>query len=289
MISKISIFLSLISYIYFGEVITARKVYIVMTYFSILNLSMVYFWPVALTNVAEAYISAKRLQEFLLKSETKGSNEPKKKSKSKKVDDSKLNGAATNGVVKNPENSKSDENRRRNIIAAIDGAKKENPIAFTAEEKPIGNRIVNLDAEKKGILFENVTAAWDVLGEEQKHGIFDITTEIQPGLLCTVVGQVGSGKSTLLNVILGELEVDSGTVTVNGKISYSSQEAWLFEGSVRDNIVFVEEFDEQRYNQVVEVCALERDFRLLPKGDKTIVGERGTSLSGGQRARKFKS
>lgn len=78
-------------------------------------------------------------------------------------------------------------------------------------------------------------------------GISNIDLEIVAGHLCSVVGIVGSGKSTLLQVILGELELDSGSVTINGTISYASQEPWLFEGTIRNNIVFIEEFDEQRY------------------------------------------
>ena len=72
---------------------------------------------------------------------------------------------------------------------------------------------------------------------------------------------------------------------VNGQIAYASQEPWLFAGSVRQNILFGRKMDQHRYEQVVKVCQLKRDFRLLPYGDKTIVGERGISLSGGQRAR----
>lgn len=59
----------------------------------------------------------------------------------------------------------------------------------------------------------------------------------------------------------------------------------MFSGSVRQNILFGEPFLRERYSRVVKVCALKRDFQLLPYADKTIVGERGVSLSGGQRAR----
>lgn len=244
MISKISIFLSLITYVYYGNLITARKVFIVSSYFNTLNLVMVYFWPVALTYVGEGYVSVKRLQEFLLLPETK---QITKSSKTKKIGHNEIR-------IPNANNS-------------------------------LSKRIVNLNSEGKGILLENATAAWNTLDKDNKNGILNVNIEIQPSLLCALVGKVGSGKSTLLNAILGELEIDSGRITVNGSVSYASQEAWLFEGTVRDNIVFVEGFDERRYNQVIGVCALEQDFQFLPKGDQTVVGERGVSLSGGQRAR----
>lgn len=94
-----------------------------------------------------------------------------------------------------------------------------------------------------------------------------------------------SGKSTLLHVLIGELDVDDGDCLINGSISYASQESWLFGGTVRSNIIFIEEYDQKRYKEVVRVCCLERDFKLMPNGDMTIVGERGISLSGGQKAR----
>lgn len=62
-----------------------------------------------------------------------------------------------------------------------------------------------------------------------------------------MVGIVGSGKSTILQVILGELELDAGMLFVNGSISYAPQEPWLFEGSIRQNILFIEEYNEKRY------------------------------------------
>lgn len=74
-------------------------------------------------------------------------------------------------------------------------------------------------------------------------------------------------------------------VKVDGKIAYASQEPWLFAGSIRQNILFGRDMDPKRYDKVVKVCQLRRDFNLLPYGDKTVVGERGVSLSGGQRAR----
>ena len=70
-----------------------------------------------------------------------------------------------------------------------------------------------------------------------------------------------------------------------GKIAYSSQEAWSFNASVRENILFGSDYDEQNFRDVVRVSALERDLKLFAFGDKTLVGEKGVSLSGGQKAR----
>lgn len=100
-----------------------------------------------------------------------------------------------------------------------------------------------------------------------------------------IIGPVGSGKSSLIQAILRELPIESGSIDVNGVVSYASQEPWLFSGSVRTNILFGQPMDRKRYNYVCKKCALERDFDQLPFGDKTIVGERGQSLSGGQKAR----
>lgn len=105
------------------------------------------------------------------------------------------------------------------------------------------------------------------------------------GRLIGVIGTCGAGKSSLLQVILRELPVESGSIHISGSISYASQDAWVFAASVRQNILFGDEFDYIRYNAVVETCALTKDFAQFPHGDLTIVGERGASLSGGQRAR----
>lgn len=92
-------------------------------------------------------------------------------------------------------------------------------------------------------------------------------------------------QSSFLQTILGELKPSHGQIRINGKISYASQEPWLFAGTVRNNILFGQPYNKDKYQTVVKVCALVRDFEELPYGDKTLVGDRGTVLSGGQRAR----
>lgn len=113
----------------------------------------------------------------------------------------------------------------------------------------------------------------------------DVNVDFRKGQLIGVIGPVGAGKSSLLQAILRELPLDSGSINVNGSISYASQEPWVFAASVRQNILFGEEYDRDRYNAVIRTCALDKDFEQFKNGDLTIVGERGASISGGQKAR----
>lgn len=207
---------------------------------------MLHYWTISLTTNSECYVSVKRMEEFLLLPETK--------------------------------------------VMAIECMEKLNT-AFVPDVlangimiKPSLQRCVRYNeiASNKCIEFTNVTAQWN---NDMKSGINEININIAAGQFCAIIGPVGSGKSTILHTILRELEIDKGELNVNGIISYSAQEPWLFEATIRQNILFTEQYNEIRYKQVLRICALERDLKLLPYADYTIIGERGCSLSGGQRAR----
>jgi ABC-type multidrug transport system fused ATPase/permease subunit len=113
----------------------------------------------------------------------------------------------------------------------------------------------------------------------------NIDLSCRKGELSCIVGRVGSGKSSLLQALLGDLWKTEGEVVVRGRIAYVAQSAWVMNASVRENIVFGHRWDPQFYDLTVEACALIDDFKNLPDGDQTEVGERGISLSGGQKAR----
>ena len=87
-------------------------------------------------------------------------------------------------------------------------------------------------------------------------------------------------QSSLLNSILGEMRSCAGTIEIHGKFSYAPQEAWVFSGSVKQNILFGQPLDVVRYTRVLRACALEHDLQLWTHYDETLVGEKGVVLSG---------
>ena len=103
--------------------------------------------------------------------------------------------------------------------------------------------------------------------------------------LTVITGPVGSGKSTLLSAIAGEISDVSGTVKLPGTLVYVPQTPWIFSGTIRENILFGQPYDEPKYKRVIEACALREDIQRFPDYDQTVVGERGEVLSGGQQAR----
>ena len=113
----------------------------------------------------------------------------------------------------------------------------------------------------------------------------DINIEVPRGKLVMVVGGVGSGKSSLASAFLKELHATAGKVWVSSPIGYASQEPFLINTTIRDNITFGRPYEPLWYQQVINACALVTDFSLFPAGDLTEIAEKGSNLSGGQRQR----
>lgn len=220
-VSTISVFLSIMTYIYFGGTLNARKVFFISCFFNTLKEGMIIDWPESVMFCTHLYVSSQRISNLLLEG-----------------------------------------NKSTNL-----------------------KRQVYSESVNKCLHFNNVSARWETNSESTVPHLKNLNLKIESGSLLGVIGQVGSGKSTLLNLILGEIPITEGILTVNGTISYASQEPWIFEGTIRENIVFVDEYNPLRYSEVVGACALLKDFQMFSKGDETQIGERGVTLSGGQKAR----
>lgn len=120
---------------------------------------------------------------------------------------------------------------------------------------------------------------------QEPSKLHDISMDVPRGALWLVVGAVGSGKSSLLQALIGEMRRTKGTLALGASIGYCSQQPWIRNATVRENILFGQAFDEQRYWRCVEACCLLPDLEMLPHGDLTEIGEKGITLSGGQRQR----
>ncbi|XP_014227213.1 probable multidrug resistance-associated protein lethal(2)03659 [Trichogramma pretiosum] len=221
-IPRVCLFVTILAYILFGNTIDAEKVYLVTAYYNVLRTSLYRMFPLGIKECAEAFVSVKRLQKFLVSDE----------------------------VQANASN-----------------------ISYVSAEANDG----------VAVSLKNVTAKWKA---DAKHeALSHVNLDVKLGSLTAIVGQVGSGKTTLLHALLNEMPHVEGDIKIAGKMSYASQEAWIFASTVRQNITFSLPFNKERYDKVIEVCQLKRDLELLPYGDSTLVGERGINLSGGQCAR----
>ncbi|TKY89993.1 hypothetical protein EX895_001291 [Sporisorium graminicola] len=153
--------------------------------------------------------------------------------------------------------------------------------------------------------FEDASFTYVDDDAEVDEGAFclrDVNLRFPVGKLSIVAGPVGSGKTTLLLSLLGETRQLSGrtfmpcpvaratapidpATGLSESVAYCSQSPWLLGTTLKENVLFGSPYDERRYRAVVKACALEPDLKILEYGDETEVGEKGTSLSGGQKAR----
>ena len=115
--------------------------------------------------------------------------------------------------------------------------------------------------------------------------IKSLTQEFRKGCLYGVTGKVGSGKSSIFKAIIQELPYFTGKLQVKGSIAFFEQEPFIFSDTIRNNILFGKKFDKNRYQDAARVSCLLPDFKILTDGDQTIIGEKGDTLSGGQKAR----
>lgn len=215
--NKVILFVTFTTYVLLGNKITASHVFVAMTLYGAVRLTVTLFFPSAIERVSEAVVSVRRIKNFLLLDEL-----PERK----------------------------------------------------AQEPSDGKAIVHV---------QDFTAFWDkALDTPTLKGL---SFTARPGELLAVVGPVGAGKSSLLSAVLGELPPTSGLVSVHGRIAYVSQQPWVFSGTVRSNILFGRKYEKERYEKVIKACALKKDLQLLEDGDLTVIGDRGATLSGGQKAR----
>uniref|UniRef100_A0A8C0FK66 Multidrug resistance-associated protein 4 n=1 Tax=Bubo bubo TaxID=30461 RepID=A0A8C0FK66_BUBBB len=216
--SKITVFMTFMAYVLLGEVISASRVFVAVSLYGAVRLTVTLFFPAAVERVSEAVVSIRRIKNFLILDEVSHFKP-------------QLHGNS------------------ENVILHV----------------------------------QDLTCYWDKSLESP--ALQQLSFTVRRGELLAVIGPVGAGKSSLLSAVLGELPKDKGLINVTGRIAYVSQQPWVFSGTVRSNILFDKEYEKEKYEKVLKVCALKKDLELLENGDLTVIGDRGATLSGGQKAR----
>ncbi|XP_034461847.1 multidrug resistance-associated protein 4-like isoform X1 [Hippoglossus hippoglossus] len=217
--SKIIVFVTFTVYVLLGNTITASSVFVTVSFYGTIKLTVTLFFPLAVEKLSETIVSIRRIQNFLLLEEVE----------------------------------------RKSSGLPLD------------EKNPISIEI------------KKMTCHWDK--SLDAPSLQNVSVTVKSHQLLTVIGPVGSGKSSLLSAILRELPRYTGTLQVKGQLTYVSQQPWVFAGTIRSNILFGGELNPQKYERVIRACALKKDLELLPDGDLTLIGDRGATLSGGQKAR----
>ncbi|XP_063890832.1 uncharacterized LOC110383917 [Helicoverpa armigera] len=243
-----------------GTMITATTIYPIQQYFSIIQFNVTLIIPMAIASYSEMMVSIERIQGFLSLDE-----------RSDMQVTPKMNGSNNNTLFKS----------KKSPLEVGIVPKKYSPSEVMAA-KEMQDDPTQMDYP---IRLNKVSASWTGSNSSSEMTLKNISLRIRKGKLCAIIGPVGSGKTSLLQLLLKELPLNSGTLDVSGKLSYACQESWLFPGTVRENILFGLTYEPTKYKEVCKVCSLLPDFKQFPYGDLSLVGERGVSLSGGQRAR----
>uniref|UniRef100_A0A8C6MEE9 ABC-type glutathione-S-conjugate transporter n=1 Tax=Nothobranchius furzeri TaxID=105023 RepID=A0A8C6MEE9_NOTFU len=162
------------------------------------------------------------------------------------------------------------------LIASIVQVKKPQHFLFMYTHQTYNNLIYSAVSICDG------SYAWE---RDAEPFLKNLSLDIKPGRLVAVVGAVGSGKSSLMSALLGEMHCTKGFINIQGSLAFVPQQAWIQNATLRDNILFGSPYEDKKFQNVIEACALGPDLKLLAAGDLTEIGEKGINLSGGQKQR----
>ncbi|GAX75363.1 hypothetical protein CEUSTIGMA_g2807.t1 [Chlamydomonas eustigma] len=240
-----------------GFPLTAEVAFPALSLFNLLRFPIIMF-PTQITNLINAKVGLLRIQKFMEREEMKMPTSNSTSSMAKPVSH-----ASSKALLLDP---------RAGVEALL---KMENSFA------PGSAGVV--DIEKTAVRVRNGYFSWEVSkGPALKH----LNINIKKGQLVMVVGKVGVGKSSLLHALLGEMVMSPNSIfSVKGTLAYTSQDPWIQNCTLRQNILMGLEFNTEMYSEVLSACALLPDLEVLPAGDASEIGEKGINLSGGQKHR----
>ncbi|KAH8598215.1 ABC multidrug transporter-like protein [Bisporella sp. PMI_857] len=230
--------------------------------------------PLIIGQVVDAWSSIYRIQEYLLSEEQN--------------DDPKIDESAENAV----EMQKADFTWERTATQdpSENPATKQTKSEIKAEKKDKKQNTKDQNsAAKLGADISSGDSTQDdaatLTENTEPFRLHDMSFTIGRNELVAVIGGVGSGKSSLLAALAGDMRKTKGDVIMGASRSFCPQYAWIQNATLKDNILFGKEYNKAWYRDVIDACALQPDLDMLPQGDATEIGERGITVSGGQKQR----
>ena len=189
----------------------------------------------------------------------------------------------TEGVTRN-------SNQEGEIALTIQGSYKWEEEDTDIKSSQIGEIKMNKETEIRALNnhdHDDIHTQNESTDSVPKFSLSDINLYIEKGEFIAIVGATASGKSSLLSCILGELlpTDPESHIYINGLLAYSGQNPWIQNTTFRDNILFGGEYKHNKFSEIMRICGLDIDLAAFPKGENTLIGEKGITLSGGQKAR----
>ncbi|CAG5183645.1 uncharacterized protein ALTATR162_LOCUS10684 [Alternaria atra] len=260
------VFASMISFITYSQVnssLNPAPIFSSLALFNSMRIPL-NFLPLVIGQVIDANASVKRIQEFLLAEEAEESG--------------KWDYDAKDAVMLKGANFTWERHPTQDAEEGTGGPPGKKP---TRQEKKENKANAKL-AQTSG---ETTPSDATAVEEEKPFEIKGLNLNIGRNELVAIIGGVGSGKSSLLAALAGDMRKTSGEVIFGASRAFCPQYAWIQNATVRDNIIFGKEFNKKWYDEVVDACALRPDLDMLPHNDATEIGERGITVSGGQKQR----
>jgi ABC-type multidrug transport system fused ATPase/permease subunit len=274
--------LTFITYYLSNHVLNAAPIFSSLALFNALGVPLEML-PVAIGRVVDANASVKRISEFLDAEELRdeASWDPKNKN-AITVDHAAFTweqntSQHAEGSAEGP--PKDEEQTKGEKKAAVERSKE-----LKLQSKNLGKG-ANLSANSAKPTSTAPPGSSIDKKEKPPFQISDINLSIGRNELIAVIGSVGSGKSSLLCALAGDMRKTSGSITFGSSRAFCPQYGWIQNTTVKQNVVFGRDFDEKWYDAVIDACALRPDLEMLPSGDMTEIGERGITVSGGQKQR----
>lgn len=269
--------LTFITYYLSNHALNAAPVFSSLALFNALSVPLELL-PVAVGRVVDANASVKRISEFLDAEEVQDEATWDFENKSAITVD--------HGAFTWEQNTSQHAERNAEGPPKVDKQTKDAKKATKERSKELKPQSKILGQE--GLSTKpTIPPSHNLINQDEKppFQIDDINLSIGRNELIGVIGSVGSGKSSLLSALAGDMRKTNGNITFGSSRAFCPQYAWIQNTSVKQNVVFGKDFDEKRYNAVIDACALRPDLEMLPNGDMTEIGERGITVSGGQKQR----